>query len=114
MDVEKSITSFNRIVILNELHCNNIGKKMDTSLLSPCGVYCGNCAVYKKGKCLGCSEESKKAETTEKVFCDIYSCAKNKKLATCSDCDSYPCEKYDKGIFAGSFVKWIREKLKEP
>jgi len=87
---------------------------MDTTLLSPCNVYCGNCAVYKKSRCSGCAEESKKAETSGKVFCDIYLCAKNKKLATCSDCASYPCEKYDKGIFAESFIKWIREKLKEP
>ena len=87
---------------------------MDTSLLAPCNVYCGNCAIYKKGKCLGCAEESKKTEIKTKVFCDIYSCAKDKKLVTCSDCVSYPCEKYDKGIFAESFIKWIREKLKEP
>jgi len=40
--------------------------------------------------------------------------AAEKKLATCSDCDSFPCEKYDKGIFAESFIKWIRDKLKEP
>ena len=51
---------------------------MDTSLLAPCNVYCGNCAVYKKGKCLGCIEESKKTQIKTKVFCDIYSCAKNK------------------------------------
>jgi hypothetical protein len=86
---------------------------MDISLLAPCNVYCGNCALYKKSKCLGCAEESKKAESAGKVFCDIYSCAKDKNLVTCSDCRDYPCEKYDKGIFAESFIKWIREKLKE-
>ena len=88
---------------------------MDRNLLAPCNVYCGNCAVYKKGKCLGCVEQSKKAEAEGKVFCDIYACAKDKKLAACSECVSYPCEKYDKGyLFSESFVKWIREKLKEP
>jgi len=86
---------------------------MDLRLLGPCNVYCGNCAVYKKGKCLGCKEESEKAGAIGKVFCDIYSCAADKKLSTCSDCTSYPCEKYDKGIFAESFIKWIRDKLKE-
>lgn len=83
-------------------------------LLAPCNIYCGNCAIYKKGKCLACAEESKAAETRGKVFCNIYSCAKNKKLVTCSDCESYPCEKYEKEFFAESFIKWIREKLKEP
>jgi len=67
---------------------------MDTSLLGPCNVYCGNCALPKKGKCLGCAEESKN-------------------IVACSDCRDYPCGKYDKGIFAESFIKWVREKLKE-
>ncbi len=87
---------------------------MDIGLLSACNVYCGSCAVFKKGRCLGCARESEKRETGGEVFCDIYSCAKGRKLVTCSDCASYPCEKYDEGIFAQSFIKWIREKLKEP
>jgi len=82
-------------------------------LLSPCNYYCGNCILYKKKKCFGCAKESEKASVEGKVFCDIYLCAKDKKLAACSDCESYPCEKYDKGIFAESFIKWIREKLRE-
>ncbi len=86
---------------------------MDLSLLSPCNVYCGNCVVYKKGKCLGCARESEEAGAKGKVFCDIYLCAKEKKLTACSDCESYPCEKYDKGIFSEGFIKWVREKLKE-
>lgn len=85
---------------------------MDMSLLSPCNVYCGNCILFKKNKCLACARESEKRETEGKVFCDIYICAKDKKLTTCSDCQGYPCEKYDEGIFAKSFIHWIREKLK--
>ena len=115
MDVQKSVASLSGIAVLNELHCNrNLERKMDRALLAPCNFYCGSCAVFKKGKCLGCVEESKTAEIKGKVFCEIFSCAKNKKLATCSECASYPCEKYDKGIFAESFIKWVREKLKEP
>jgi hypothetical protein len=86
---------------------------MDASLLSPCNYYCGNCIIYKKNKCLGCARASEKAATEGKVFGDISLCTKDKKLLTCSDCESYPCEKYGKGIFAESFIKWIREKLKE-
>jgi len=86
---------------------------MDTLLLSPCSIYCGNCAVFKKGKCLRCAAESKNAEAKGRVFCDVYSCAQDNKLAARSDCESYPCEKYDRGVFAESFIKWIREKLKE-
>jgi len=86
---------------------------MDTILLAPCNYYCGNCAVYRKNKCLGCAREGRKAEAEGKVFCEIAQCAKGTKLVSCSDCQSYPCEKYDKGIFAESFIKWIRDKLKE-
>lgn len=86
---------------------------MNTNLLAPCNYYCGNCTLYKKNKCSGCRKETEKDKTEGKVFCDIYACAKDKKLATCSDCKGYPCKKYDKGIFAESFIKWIREKLKE-
>lgn len=89
---------------------------MDTKLLSPCNYYCGNCIIFKKSKCLGCVEASEKALAEGRVFwvfCDIALCAKDKKLVTCSDCKSYPCEKYDDGIFAESFIKWIRNKLTE-
>jgi len=71
---------------------------MNENLLAPCNVYYGSYAVYKKGKCLGCAEESKKANARGKVFCNTYLCAEGKGLVTCSDCESYPCEKYDDGI----------------
>jgi len=86
---------------------------MNPTLLSPCNYYCGNCAVYKRGKCLGCTKATEKARAEGTTFCDIPVCAKEKKLPTCSDCKTYPCEKYDGGIFAKSFIKWIRDKLKE-
>ena len=86
---------------------------MNASLLGPCNYYCGNCILYKKNKCFGCAKETERAKTEGKVFCDISLCARGKKLATCSDCESYLCEKYDKGIFAESFIRWIKEKLKE-
>jgi len=86
---------------------------MDMTLLAPCNYYCGNCILYKKNKCLGCEKETERARAEGKVLCDIYLCAKEKKLTTCSDCNEYSCEKYDKSIFAKSFIKWIREKLKE-
>jgi len=87
---------------------------MDANLLSPCNYYCGNCIVFKRGKCLGCTRASEKAQIEGRVFCDIALCVKDVKLVACSDCKSYPCEKYDKGIFAESFIKWIKDKLKEP
>ncbi|MGQ9531025.1 MAG: DUF3795 domain-containing protein [Candidatus Bathycorpusculaceae bacterium] len=60
-----------------------------------------------------CAKESAKAGADGKIFCNIYLCAKERKLDTCSDCNVYPCEKYDKGIFSEGFIKWIKEKLRE-
>ncbi len=86
---------------------------MDMGLLSPCNVYCANCVIYKKSKCSGCKIESERRESEGKVFCDIFLCARDRRLVTCSDCASYPCEKHDKGIFAESYIGWVREKLSE-
>lgn len=86
---------------------------MNTNLLGPCNYYCGNCIVYKKNRCLGCAEATEKAKAEGKVFCDISICARDKKLTTCSECAGYPCEKYDKSIFAEGFIKFIKDKLKE-
>ena len=86
---------------------------MDASLLAPCNIYCGNCVIYRKNKCLGCRRETEIAEARGKVFCDIFSCADSRQLVTCSDCATYLCEKYDESIFAENFIKWMREKLKE-
>jgi hypothetical protein len=88
-------------------------KTLDETLLAPCSVYCSLCIVYKTTKCLGCAKQSKTAEAKGKVFCDIYTCARGKNLAACSDCGSYPCDKYDDGIFAESYIQWVREMLKE-
>ena len=86
---------------------------MDESLLAPCNVYCGNCAVDRKVGCLGCRVMGEKRDSEGKVFCDIYLCARDRAFVTCSDSSVYPCEKRDKGIFAGSYIGWVREKLGE-
>lgn len=41
---------------------------MDESLLAPCNVYCGNCAVYRKVGCLGCRVMGEKRDSEGKVF----------------------------------------------
>jgi len=81
-------------------------------LYSACGLYCGVCGVYiadhtqnqnlKKKladfygitvdqiRCNGCNSDltCKFCES-----CGIRECAKNKKIAGCHECDSYPCER---------------------
>ena len=85
---------------------------LDKTLLGPCNYYCGNCAVFKNGKCLACAKATEKAEAEGRVFCNISLCVGSRNLVSYSDCKSYLCEKYDDGIFAESFIKYIRGKLK--
>ena len=90
-------------------------QKVNRNLLGPCGFYCGYCLAFKYGKCSGCIAMSKRAEKIGEVFCDIYPCVTQKGLTVCADCDSYPCEKYDKnraGIFSESFISWIRNEIR--
>ena len=83
------------------------------SVISPCNYCCSNCVVYREQKCLGCIKQSQKTKAMGRVFCNISQCAIERNMATCSDCKDYPCEKYRNGIYAESFIKWIKEKLKE-
>jgi hypothetical protein len=85
---------------------------MKATLLGPCNYYCGHCALYLQKRCSGCAVESAKAAAKGEQFCDIYDCAKTEAYRRCADCAQYPCAKYDKSIFAESFIKLIRDRLK--
>lgn len=69
----------------------------NTQLISYCGLYCGSCPKYLKGKCPGC-EENEKA-----TWCKIRTCCREKGIASCADCDEYTdvreC-RYHKGIMS--------------
>jgi hypothetical protein len=56
---------------------------------------------------------SEKAKREGRVFCDISLCAGSKQQTICSDCSEFPCTKYDDSTFAESFIKWIRDRIKE-
>ncbi len=67
--------------------------KENAGLVAFCGLYCGACKAFLKGKCTGCSENEKAA------WCKIRICCKNKKLITCADCNEYAdpkdCKKFN-------------------
>lgn len=72
----------------------------DKSLLvAACGLYCGNCYKYKKGKCPGC------AENTKAGWCKIRTC-ESKKGQTCAGCSAHDeindCKQFN-NIFAKIF-----------
>jgi hypothetical protein len=63
-----------------------------------CGLYCGACpdlldtqAGKAKHACRGCKSSVNNPEWC--AICDIKSCAREKKIAFCYQCDEYPCEK---------------------
>ena len=88
----------------------------ERALISPCGIYCGNCALYKARTdetlrkkiaerqgipaekvllCAGCrpSQGLIPASGGEPV-CDTFACAvNNKKVEFCYECEDFPCLK---------------------
>ncbi len=72
------------------------GKKeiaADVSLVAFCGLYCGACGYYLKGKCPGCSKNQKAA------WCKIRVCCLDQKLSSCASCkdfkDPMDCKKFN-------------------
>lgn len=63
------------------------------ALVSSCGLYCGTCYKYKKGKCPGCSENKKAS------WCEIRVCTKDNGYHTCAECteftDVHECKKFN-------------------
>ena len=73
----------------------------DTSLVAFCGLYCGACGQFLKGKCPGCSKNEKAA------WCKIRVCCMEKKDSSCADCKEYrepmDCKKFN-NFFSKLFV----------
>lgn len=61
-------------------------------LVSYCGLYCGNCKKFKKGKCQGCQSNS------SATWCKVRTCNIDNKYKSCADC-IYPgindCKKFN-------------------
>lgn len=70
-------------------------------LISACGLYCGACNAYQKGKCPGC------AEKTNAAWCKIRLCCKENQIGNCSECKKYAsvsdCN-YFNNVFANLFA----------
>jgi hypothetical protein len=68
----------------------------DPSLVARCGLYCGACRAYLKGKCGGCSENHKA------TWCKIRTCCDDNRYTTCADCTEFEnpndCKKFNNFI----------------
>lgn len=69
---------------------------MENNNVAYCGLYCGACKSFIKGKCVGCYGNEKA------TWCEIRKCCKEHNYPTCADCQLMPlieCKKYN-NIFA--------------
>ena len=65
---------------------------IDPKLVAYCGLYCGACRSYLKGKCPGCAGNEKAG------WCKIRVCCQENSYATCAACQSFTdvtdCKKF--------------------
>ncbi len=68
----------------------------DLQLISYCGLYCGACSSYKKGKCPGCVANEKAS------WCKVRTCNMKKGINSCAECDEFDevndCKKFNNFI----------------
>ena len=91
---------------------------MSDQLVAACGLYCGACRAYLKGKCKGC-RENKAAEK----WCKVKNCCRESGIRSCADCESHEkvneCKKFN-NIFSkafklifGSNRRWCIERIRQ-
>jgi hypothetical protein len=68
----------------------------DPKLVAACGLYCGACGAYRRGRCPGCKENHKAG------WCKVRSCCQTNRYASCAECseheDPRDCRWYDNWI----------------
>jgi hypothetical protein len=67
--------------------------KRDPTLVAYCGLYCGACGAYLKGRCTGCQENVKAK------WCKVRACCAEHSYNSCADCkdfaDPNDCRKFN-------------------
>jgi hypothetical protein len=62
-------------------------------MVSFCGLYCGGCRSYLKGKCPGCAGNAKA------TWCKVRKCCMEKGIKSCADCTEFinpmECKKFN-------------------
>lgn len=81
----------------------------DENLVAFCGLYCGACTRYLKGKCPGCRENVKAA------WCGVRSCCIANRYRNCADCAAFEdvneCGKFN-NFFSRIFALVLRSDRK--
>jgi hypothetical protein len=65
----------------------------DPKLVAYCGLFCGACGAYLKGRCPGCTENVKA------TWCKVRTCCMEAGHASCADCrkfaEAMDCRKFN-------------------
>jgi hypothetical protein len=68
----------------------------DASLVARCGLYCGACGSYLRGRCPGC------AGNDRATWCKVRTCCRDHGWASCAECSEHSepksCGKFDNFI----------------
>ena len=68
----------------------------DVQLVAYCGLYCGACGAYRRGRCPGCHQNQKAA------WCKVRSCCIASGYSSCAECkapaDPRDCRKFNNFI----------------
>ena len=66
------------------------------AMVAYCGLYCGACGSYLKGRCSGCHDNRKAS------WCKVRTCCMERGYSSCADCrdfdDPQQCGKYNNFI----------------
>jgi hypothetical protein len=75
----------------------------DAELVAYCGLYCGACGAFRRGRCPGCHENQKAG------WCKVRTCCLENSYGSCSDCtlvdDLHQCKKFNN--FVSKLFAWI-------
>ena len=65
----------------------------DQNMIARCGLYCGACGKFLKGKCPGCAKNEKA------TWCQVRICCDTNNYKSCADCKEYSyamkCKKFN-------------------
>jgi len=65
----------------------------DVGLVAHCGLYCGACPAYRRGRCPGCHENHKAG------WCKVRKCCGENGYSSCAECrtiaDPRDCKKFN-------------------
>jgi hypothetical protein len=56
----------------------------NAQLVAYCGLYCGACGAFLKGRCAGCHENRKA------TWCKVRTCCIEHQYSSCAECSSHP------------------------